>query len=205
MAGNNSKFDDMARKAAERIEAAKAAGEQMTFLPDEPAPGDSARAKRGKGKATSQLRDWCASRGLRMPEDVLIEMAGMASTADALTEALARAERVLVWAQTGEPGSKPTLGQRLAVFQFVFTAQLRAAEALLPYGLGKVTPDVAVTAAVQVVMPGASAPPRGPETARDVTPKPGRIAPPPMPMHIEQNQGVSGSQSAVADGKSRTE
>lgn len=210
MAGPNSKFDELARDAAERIEAAKAAGEQFTFLPDEPAPGDSARAKRGKGKATSQLRDWCAARGLRMPEDVLIEMAGMASTEDAFLTAMARTEALLAWAQDGAVGYKgapvaPSMAQRLAAFQFVFTAQLRAAEALLPYGLGKVTPDVAVTQAVQVIMPGAAAPASGPATARDVTPRPGRIAPPPMPMHIEQNQGLSGSQNPVADGKARTE
>lgn len=213
MAGPNSKFDELARDAAERIEAAKAAGEQFTFLPDEPAPGDSAKAKRGKGKATSQLRDWCASRGLRLPEDVLIEMAGMASTEDVFLTAMARTEQVLAWAQNGATGYKgapvaPSMAQRLDAFKFVFTAQLRAAEALLPYGLGKVTPDVAVTQAVQVIMPGASAPqaaPRGPEAARDVTPRPGRIAPPPMPHQIQQNQPLSETQKPVADGKARTE
>lgn len=213
MAGPNSKFDELARDAAERIEAAKAAGEQFTFLPDEPAPGDTAKAKRGKGKATSMLRDWCAARGLRMPEDVLIEMAGMASTEDAFVTAMARTEQLLAWAQGGATGYKgapvaPSMAQRLDAFKFVFTASLRAAEALLPYGLGKVTPDVVAPVAVQVVMPGAAAPqpaPRGPETARDVTPRPGRIAPPPMPHQIEQNQQLSGSQIPVADGKARTE
>lgn len=225
MAGPNSKFDELARDAAERIEAAKAAGEQFTFLPDEPQPGDSAKAKRGKGKATSQLRDWCAARGLRLPEDVLIEMAGMASTEDAMLTCMAKAEQMLAWAQAGAATedtwvnaegdlkkrhlrTQPTMAERVEAFKLFYATQLRAAEALLPYGLGKVTPDVAVTAAVQVVMPGAVAPqaaPRGPETARDVTPRPGRIAPPPMPHQIEQNQGLSGSQMPVADGKARTE
>lgn len=212
MAKPDSKFDDLARDAAERIEAAAAAGEQFSFLPDESAPGDTARAKRGKGKATSQLRDWCAARGLRMPEDVLIEMAGMASTEDVFLTAMARTEQVLAWAQAGAHGYKaspaaPSLAQRLATFQFVFTAQLRAAEALLPYGLGKVTPDVAVTQAVQVVMPGAVAPqvaPAGPDRARDITPQARRIAPPPMPGQIVENQQVSAAENPGADGKART-
>lgn len=225
MGGPNSKFDELARDAAERIEAAKAAGEQLTFLPDEPAPGDSARAKRGKGKATSQLRDWCAAKGLRMPEDVLIEMAGMASSEDVFLTAMARTEQLLAWAQAGaaekmkwtnEAGeektrilrTEPTMAERLAAFQFVFTAQLRAADALLPYGLGKVTPDVVAVAPVQIVMPGAAAPqeaPRGPDAARDVTPRPGRIAPPPMPHQIEQNQSLSETQPQAADASRRTE
>lgn len=212
MAKPDSKFDDLARDAAQRIEAAAAAGEQFTFLPDEPAPGDTARAKRGKGKATSQLRDWCAARGLRMPEDVLIEMAGMASTQDVFLTAMARTEQVLAWAQTGATGYRgspaaPSMAQRLAAFQFVFTAQLRAAEALLPYGLGKVTPDVAVTQAVQVVMPGAVVPqavPAGPDRARDITPQARRIAPPPMPGQIVENQQVSASGNPGADGNART-
>lgn len=213
MGGPNSKFDELARDAAERIEAAKAAGEQLTFLPDEPAPGDSARAKRGKGKATSQLRDWCAAKGLRMPEDVLIEMAGMASSEDVFLTAMARTEQLLAWAQAGATGYKaapvaPSMAQRLAAFQFVFTAQLRAAEALLPYGLGKVTPDVVAVAPVQIVMPGAAAPqqaPRGPDAARDVTPRPGRISPPPMPHQIQQNQTLSETQPQAADASRRTE
>jgi hypothetical protein len=210
MAKPNSKFDELARDAAERIEAARDAGQQLTFLPDEPAPGDSERAKRGKGKATSQLRDWCAARGLRMPEDVLIEMAGMASTEDAFLTAMARTEAVLTWAEAGATGYKgspsaPSTAQRLATFQFIFTAQLRAAEALLPFGLGKVTPDVAVTQAVQVIMPGAAPPASGPMTARDVTPKPGQIAPPPMPHQMQQNQKVSKGAPRDADGNSRTE
>ena len=223
MGGPNSKFDELARDAAERIEAAREAGEQLTFLPDEPAPGDSARAKRGKGKATSQLRDWCAAKGLRMPEDVLIEMAGMASSEDAFLTAMARTEHLLAWAEAGarqtatgvrdgvlvtiDLDTSATMAQRLAAFQFVFTAQLRAAEALLPYGLGKVTPDVVQPVAVQVVMPGAAAPqaPRGPDAARDVTPRPGQIAPPPMPHQMLQNQQVSQPAPQPADAARRTE
>lgn len=208
----SSKFDQMARDAAERIEGARAAGEQLTFLPDEPAPTDSERAKRGKGKATSQLRDWCAARGLRMPEDVLVEMAGMASSDDAFVTAMARTELLLAWAQQGATGYKgspvqPSMAQRLAAFQFVFTAQLRALDALLPYGLGKVTPDVAVQPPVQVfVAPGGAAQvQQGADRARDVTPKPAKLAPPPLPHEMQQNQGVAQAVPRASDGADRTE
>ncbi len=204
-------FDDLARAAAQRIEDARAAGEQLTFMPDEPAPG-AGRPARGKGKATSQLRDWCAAKGYRMPEDVLIEMAGMASTEDAFLTALARTEQVLAWAEAGATGYKgapvkPSMGQRLAAFQFVFTAQLRAAEALVGYGLGKVTPDVAVTAPVQVFVaaPQGQTAVRAGDQARDVTPQPGRIGPPPMPAQVQRNQGVSEGAPVQSDSASRTE
>lgn len=206
-----SKFDDLAREAAQRIEEARAAGEQLTFMPDEPAPG-AARPARGKGKASSQLRDWCAAKGLRMPEDVLIEMAGMASTEDAFVTALARTEQVLAWAEAGATGYKgapaaPSMGQRLAAFQFVYTAQLRAAEALVGYGLAKITPDVVAPPPVQVFVaaPRAQDPGRPGDQARDVTPKTGRIGPPPMPMQGQRNQGVSNPAPVQSDGDSRTE
>jgi hypothetical protein len=205
-------FDHLAREAAQRIEEARASGHQLTFMPDEPAPGAAGRPPRGKGKITSQLRDWCAAKGLRMPEDVLIEMAAMASTEDAFLTAMARTEQVLAWAEAGATGYKgapasPSLGQRLATFQFVYTAQLRAAEALLPYGLGKVTPDVAPPTLVPVLVasPRAQDPGRPGDQARDVTPRPGRIGPPPMPMQGQQNQGVIDPAPVQSDGTSRTE
>lgn len=207
-----SQFDDLARAAAQRIEDARAAGEQLTFMPDEPAPGAAGRPPRGKGKATAQLRDWCAAKGLRMPEEVLIEMAAMASTEDAFLTAMARTEQVLAWAEAGATGYKaapvkPSMGQRLAAFQFVYTAQLRAAEALLPYGLGKVTPDVAPPMLVPVLVaaPRGEAPPRAGDQARDITPRPGRIGPPPMPMQGQRNQGVSDHAPVQSDAASRTE
>ena len=119
-------FDDLARAAAQNIDAARAAGEQLSLLPGDPGQpvAEGQRPPRGKGKITSQLRDWCAAKGLRMPEDVLIEMAGMASTEDAILTALARTEQVLAWAQAGATGYKgapvaPSMAQRLAAFQFV--------------------------------------------------------------------------------------
>lgn len=217
-------FEQMAAEAAERIDEARRAGQQLTFLPDEPAPAESERAKRGKGKAQSQLRDWCAARGFRMPEDVLIEMAGMASGDDAFVAALARTEQVLAWATAGarqvgyvmdkdsgglverELDTSATMAQRLAAFQFVFTAQLRAAEALIAYGLAKVTPDVAPALVVPVVMPAAPQATQHPaDRARDVTPAPRRMAPPPMPGQIEQNQGLDGSAPRVSDASIRTD
>ena len=226
MAGPQSKFEELARAAVDNVHAARDAGQQLTFLPDEPAPtGQGDRAKRGKGKATSMLRDFLAARGMRLPEDVLVEMAGMASTEDAFLTAMARTEQVLAWAQAGardvvqvvkdgvliekELDNRPTLGARIATFQFVYTAQLRAAEALLPYGLAKVTPEDAPQAAVQVfVAPGAqvaTSPAQGPDRARDVTPQPSRLRPPPMPHEMQQNQQVNETAPNTADADRRTE
>lgn len=212
-----SQFQELAAQAATRIEEARAAGEQLTFLPDEAGPGAAGgRPPRGKGKVTSQLRDWCAAKGLRLPEDVLIEMAGMASTEDAFLTAMARTEQLLAWAEAGATGYKgapvkPAMGQRLAAFQFVYTAQLRAAEALLPYGLGKVTPDAPAAPPVQVFVaaPRGEAPVRPGDQARDVTPKPGRIGPPPMPGQAfgqtQLNQALSEARLDQSDSASRTE
>lgn len=220
-------FEALAAEAAERIEEVRASGQQLTFLPDEAQPGDSERAKRGKGRAQSQLRDWCAARGLRMPEDVLVEMAGMASGDDAFVTALARTEQVLAWATAGarrtgyvfskelealvetELDTSATMAQRLSAFQFIFTAQLRAVEAMLPYGLAKLSGDVVPQQVVQVVVAApqqaAQVAPAGPNGARDITPAPRRIAPPPMPHEMQQNQQVAEPARNPADGEARTE
>ena len=206
----NSMFDAMAEDVASRIEAARDAGAQMALpLPDE-AGAQAVRAARGKGKAQMMLRDWLAARGLALPEDRLADIAGLNSREDVFVWAMQRTEQVLVWAEAGARPSKgnpadASLGQRLATFQFVFTAALRSAEALLPYGLGKVSPDVAPQAPVTIVMPGAQMPSQGPETARDVTPRPARMAPPPMPTRVEQNQGVSGTDAPHSDAAIRTQ
>jgi hypothetical protein len=224
MAKPNSMFEAEARDAADRIEAAKAAGAQLTFLPDEPGADGAGRPARGKGKATSQMREWLAAKGFRMPEDVLAEMAGLTSREDIFLTAMAMTERVLGWAESGgrdvvqvlkdgvliekELDNRATTGQRLATFQFVFTAALRSAEALLPYGLAKVTPEDAPAAPVQVNVYGGSVAaqgPRGPDQARDVTPKARTIAPPPMPGEIVQHQEVAGSRIGHADEGMRTE
>lgn len=213
MAKPSNQFEELAREAAERIEAVRATGEQLSLLPDEPVAGDSERAKRGKGKINIQLREWAAQRGLRMPEDVLAEMAGLTSRDDVFLTAMRQAEQVLAWAEAGATGYKgapasPSMAQRVAMFQMIYTAQLRAAEALLPYGLAKVTPDAAPVQAAQVVIQqGGSAPDRagqGPDRARDVTPRPARMAPPPMPAQIQQNQGLNDGALSGSDGATRT-
>ncbi len=207
----NTQFEAQAQEAAERIEAARAAGQQLTFLPDEAAPArQGSRPPGGKGKATSQMREWLAARGFRMPEDALAEMAALASTEDAFLTAMARTEQVLAWAEAGAVSVKgtpavQTMAQRLATFQFVYTAQLRAAEALLPYGLAKVTPDEAPQVPVQIVVQGGATVARGPEQARDVTPQPRRMAPPPMPGEMQRFQGVADAVPAHVDGEARTE
>jgi hypothetical protein len=214
MPGPQSTFEELARDAAERVQAARAAGEQLTFLPDEPQPGEGARAARGKGKATSQLREWLAARGFRMPEDALAEIAGLASTEDAFLTAMARTEQLLAWAETGGKDQKgapraPSTGQRLATFQFIFTAQLRALEAAMAYGLAKPQGDQAPVNVTQIVVAGGQQPvaqaPRGPDLARDVTPQARRIAPPPMPHEIVQNQQVAEPAPRGADDGARTE
>lgn len=212
MAKPNSKADALAREAAVRIERDRAAGKQLTFLPDEANPDDSGKAVRGKGKAASQLREWLATRGMKLPEDQLAEMAGLASRDDIFTYAMAQTERLLVWAQDGATGYKgapvaPTTGQRLDAFKFVFTAALRSAEALLPYGLAKVTPDAGPTQVVQVVVAGGGGQQTarsGADGARDVTPKTRQVGPPPMPHEMQQKQQVSKTETSDADEWART-
>lgn len=208
----STQFEALARDAAARIEAAREAGQQLTFLPDEPAaaaPGD--RAKRGAGKATSQMRKWLQAQGMRQPEEQLAELAGLASGDDVFLASMARTEQLLAWAQTGAVGHKgapvaPSMAQRLAAFQFVLTAALRAAEALVPYGLAKVTPDQGspVTNVLNVYS-AAQRPADAGQTARDVTPRPGRIGPPPMPHEMQQKQGLGDAASDGSDAAIRTE
>lgn len=198
--------EQQAVAAAARIEAARAAGEQLALpLPDETAKGE-VRKGRGAGKATSQMRDWLAAKGFRQPEDVLAEMAGLTVGGDAFLVAMSRVEQVLAWAQGA--GGAATAAQRLDAFKFVFTAQLRAGEALLPYGLAKITPDVLAAPAVQVFVAGSGGvrvPGHGPDQARDVTPSEDRSAPPPMPWEIEQNQQVGKAGLPAPDAGRRTD
>ena len=210
-------FEDMARDAARNIEAARAAGQQLDFLTDPgevAAPeGEAGRAARGKGKAQVQLREYLAARGMRLPEAQLAEIAGLTSRDDVFMHAMKRADQVAAWAEAGGIATKAspkalTTGQRLQLFQVVFTAAVRAAEALVPYGLAKVTPEEGAQAPVQVfVAPGAQVSTRqaGPDHARDVTPKPGRIAPPPMPWEMQQKQQVADIADPASDASDRTE
>ncbi len=208
---------------AERMERAAAVGEQLTFLADpdgaggkvvpvEPVERKAGRPKGSKNRVESKLREMLAAKGMRMPEDVLAEIAGLSSREDVLMTAMARAERVLDWAESGaeqvkEEGVKrawkPTGAQRLSVFFDIYRAQIKALEALLPYGLAKVTPDATVNqTAVQIVMPGGAGSP-APTVIEGGAGR--KMAPPPMPEEIEQNQQVSNSSTKYSDGKARTE
>ena len=215
------KYQQLAAEAAERVERAHRAGEQLTFLGDEvpakPGARDPDAPKRGKGKALSQMREFLAAKGYRLPEQVLAELAGLNSGETVLAGAMREAEEMLLWARDGaakqpKPGggereAKPTMAQRLAALQQVLAVRLRAADALLPYGLAKVSGDVNVQQATTIVMPGATAPsPRPGEDARDITPRSARrMAPPPLPNEIQQNQSLSDSAPENPDAKTRTE
>jgi len=213
-----SKFADDAAKMAERMDRAAAVGEQLTFLADPdgesgqvvaeaPKPG---RPKGSKNKVESQLRAMIAAKGMRMPEDVLTEIAGLSSREDVLLTAMSRAERVLDWAESGaakvgKGGTKtwePSGAQRLAVFFDIYRAQIKALEALLPYGLAKVTPDATTNIqSTTIVMPGGG---DGANAQVINGSAKGRITPPPLPQNVEQNQEVSSGDYSSADSEDRT-
>lgn len=224
MPSPDNQFEDLARQAAKSIEASRDLAEQLTLLPDEAegASLTSSKATRGKGKVFNQMREWLAQRGYRAPEEVLAEMAGLASREDAILTAMVQAERILAWAGQGAVNRKfvvgqghvdlpgpwmPSPGEKLAVFQQVYATMLRAADALMPYGAPKATPDVAVTNVNQIVVQTGDAlqPSRPGDRARDVSPSARRIQPPPMPHQMQQNQQVSGAPAAQSDGSDRTE
>lgn len=191
----------MARAAAERIDASRAMQQQLTLLPDEQADqGGEVRRGRGAGRAMSQMRDWLASRGLRLPEEVLAEMAGLQHREDVILATMADAERILAWAETGAVSAKgapavQTLAQRVNVFMQLWAMRLRAADALMPYGAPKATPDAAPVNVTQIVVAGGQQAPQQPaqaiDQARDVTTGARRIGPPPMPHQIQHYQSVS--------------
>jgi hypothetical protein len=216
-----SQFDDLARKAAESVDVARAAGQQLELLPvqaPEAAPG--ARAPRGQGKVNSQLREWCVAKGFKLPEEQLIQMAGMASSEDVFIWAMQRCEQILAWAEAGARqkayvsregvlhevtlDTSATMAQRVTLFTTVYAAALKAADSLLPYGLGKVTPDAAPAIVNQIMMPASAPAPKGPEGARDVTPQARRIGPPNAPGMLQQNQQVSDKAATQSDAESRT-
>lgn len=224
MSGPDNQFEDLARRAAQSIEASRELAEQLSLLPDETEGASLTPGKptRGRGKAVNQMREWLASKGYRAPEDVLSEMAGLASHEDAIMTAMVQAERVLAWAGQGAanrvfkvgvghvelPGPwTPTPDQRMAVFMQLYAIMLRAADALMPYGAPKATPDVAVTNVNKIVIAQPAAQPAAPaaDRARDMTPGARRIQPPLMPHQMQQNQRVSGSGDFRSDGSDRTE
>ncbi|MGR3456068.1 hypothetical protein [Pseudooceanicola sp.] len=220
MAKPRNSFEVMARDAAQRIDEARQMGQQLTFLGDEAgAPVvDTVERKAGrpagaKSKGSNQMREWLADRGYRMPEDVLAQMAGLASGPDAMVAAMEAAERVLTWAYTGAGRDKdgnailPSPNQRLAMFAQLYTTQLRAAEALLPYGTPKASPDVQVQdnrTFILAAQPSSSGDRAA--SARDITPPTTRrMMPADVARQIERNQEVSEGEADAADDGRRTQ
>ena len=222
MAKAKNTFEVMAADAAVRLRKMHDAGEQLTFLPDErgsvvdvvedKAPG---RPKGAKGKVNNQMRDWLAAKGYAMPEDVLAQMAGLANGGDAMMAALERTEMVLAWAYDGATtkvkggGTKPAVpsgGQRLAVFMQIYTIQLRAADALMPYGAPKATPDVSVQQSVFVNVPSAPSTAQPGDTARVISGRTsGRMVPADVAYKDQQKQDVTEANADSSDAESRTE
>lgn len=205
-------FEQMAREAAERVDRQRELGEQLVLLPDEaPVEVDQAPARggrRGADRAKSQMRQWLEHRGYQVPEEKLAQMAGLASREDAVLVAMQTAERVIAWAFDVDEVPKgaariPSPQRRLDTFLQLYTIQLRALDALMPYGAAKVTADVAVNQTTNVIVP--AGPAREGDGARVVNPDAGaRMAPPPMPQEIQRNQRVAGDDTDDADGEGWT-
>jgi hypothetical protein len=220
-------WQEEARQAAERIERQRDLGQQLTLLPDErpegvPAeaeqvdtPQQVGRPKGAKNKGSSQLRDWLAARGMRMPEDVIAEVAGLRTRDDAITLAMRRTEQILAWAHDGaakeeKTPTSATAAQRLRVFEGQYATILRAAEAVLPYVAAKAAGNEDSRAPVFVVMPGAQSAPADPAaSARNVTPQPTRNPNWMMPADVaaenERKQQLSETENGNLDAKNRTD
>ena len=127
-------------------------------------------------------------------------------------EAMEAVRTLLAWAGDGAQrqlwdGSahklipyEATATERLETFLRLFSAQINALSALLPYGLAMVTPDESkVVAAVQINLPGAVQT----QGARLVGAS--DLAPPPMPEEAEQKQQVIDAELAQSDAEGRTQ
>ncbi|QPM89144.1 hypothetical protein [Pseudooceanicola algae] len=204
---------------AERIDRQRDRGMQLALLPDEvgePVAGEdqarqAGRPKGAKNKVSSQMREWLAARGMRMPEDVLVEIAGLNCRDDVITLAMAQTERILSWAFDGahigdKAAPKATSAMRLDVFRQQYTMILRAAEAILPFTAPKVTPDVNVQQNTTFILPSAPSAPAVPGAdARDVTPPSrGRMRPADVVHEIEQNQCLGDAHTENSDAETRT-
>lgn len=221
MPGRDTQYEALAREAADSIDKARELGQQLTLLPEMAAPVAAAdKPARGPGKAMSQMREFLAAKGWKLPEERLAEMAGLASGDDAFVTAMVRAEQILAWAADGTENRvfvqgkghvvpvdpmtgetlpwRPTPKDKIDAFQFVYMAMLRANDALMPYGAPKVTPDAGQNVQVtQIVMPQGA--PQG-SASRLIEGGSGyRVGPPPMPSEMQQDQGL-GRGAAVRDG-----
>lgn len=222
MAKPKNSFEELARDAATRLDAVREAGEQLTFLPDEAGSAVDlvrdkpvGRQKGSKNKASNQMREWLADKGYQMPEDVLAQMAGLGGSDDAILTAMQNAERVLAWSFAGQvrklaDGTKmaiePSGTQRMSLFISFYTIQLRAADALLPYGAPKATPDAVAPLAIQINVPGAPGVADPAAEARVINPSQGRrMVPLDVAINNEQKQGVTEGDPERSDAESRTE
>jgi len=210
MPGRPNSFEALAAKAATRLDQARAQGEQLSLLADaDPGLPSDGRVARGKGKAMSQMREFLASKGYRLPEEALAQMAGLASRDDAVMAAMVTAERVTTWAFAGQMDKggndlKASPAALLRAFEMAYTVQLRALDALMPYGLAKVTPDGVAQPIVNITMPAAPAD-AGP-AMRDVTPSiPSRFLPADVAWEMQRNQQVAQPAVAGADDDTRTQ
>jgi hypothetical protein len=212
-----------AADAAERLDRAAATGRQLDLLAAPASPADPAELERaaaqggagaaGRGrpkgsanKRASHLRRVLAVRGYRMPEDVLAETAGLTdrSGRSLIELAMARAEQMLAWSHGPRATVKPA--ERLTALLAAMREQRQAADALLPYGLAKMTPDTTVNiAAAQILMPGAAAQGAPGDGARVIDGRAAsNFAPPPLPGQTEQYQEVGATDQGTPDGGSRT-
>lgn len=149
-------------------------------------PGRPAGAK---NKLTQKLAQLMATRGYRDPAEQLAMLAGL-DRPDLHPLALAGELAELVEADP------------LAVL-----AQMRQAAAdLMPYWHGKVTPDQAQQPPTQIVaVPVPTWAADRPAELRDITPGARRIAPPPLPHEIQQNQGLAEAETRPSDAANRTD
>ena len=175
-------FEKLAEAAAERILASADMAQQLTLLPHE-AEAETAASGRGRGKRKRGLGQWLAAQGYHDPGERLAELANLNTDLDPLTAAIARAEQAAAGLGITDTES------RVALFQTMFAAQLRALEAVMPYIHAKAATEAPPPPAVQVFVqqgPGDGA------KVVDATPvAPGlglSFAPPPLPGEIQQNQ-----------------
>lgn len=216
MSKKDNQWQETARKAAERIDRDRAAGVQLELLPDPAEPSlpvaDSPAVGRpagAKNKGSSQLRRWLADQGLKMPEQQIAEIAGLAAgNLDALGTAMAQAERIIAWATDGtgelkgKNASQALIAMRIDLFKFLYGQLLRAADALMPYGTPKATPDVVERHQTTILVPMGGQPGDGARVidGRSGPVPGGRMAPPPLPGESVENQRVSGSTDEGSDG-----
>lgn len=213
---------ERAREAAERLDAAQEVGRQLSLLAVEASPADPAelpapagpgRPKGSRNRRTSKLRQMLAARGMRMPEDVVAETAGLNARVSGVELAMQRAEQVAAWLMRFPVGTKDGVAygkgeplsrsQMEGLFLSIYREQGDAAAALLPYGLERLTPEAGPVIAPTVIMLPQGGQPG--DQARVIEGRSSDMAPPPRPHEIERNQQLVGARLAQSDKGSRTE